>query len=204
MNLFSNTGGLNMTWLIIAVLFGLLIAFLVTGHWKAQLKSVRQKSSAAGYVRRGSLNITQAHEHFLYRQTTVMQKPKNDNRPGSSSGGPVHLNQGMSPGGPVHFNTVAHSGGTVHLNTGAHSGNGPAHLNTGVRPGSTGNGPVHLNTGVRPGQAAPRPGQSVPRPGQTVRPGQTASRPGGVTLHPGGPANRGGSPGGPNRGGKPH
>lgn len=71
--------------LIISLVIGLVSAFIVTGMWKGQLKSVRQQSGAANYTKQGSFNVAFANDFFLYRKVTKEKKP--DNKSSSSSGG---------------------------------------------------------------------------------------------------------------------
>lgn len=62
--------------LIIALFAGLLIALIVTLIMRGQLKTVRPQYSASDYVKRNSLNITEAYEIFLYRNVTRIARPK--------------------------------------------------------------------------------------------------------------------------------
>lgn len=57
-----------------SVLIAFLTSFFVTGSWKGQLKSVRGESSAANYIRPGSVNVTGKKDVFLY--TKRSKKPK--------------------------------------------------------------------------------------------------------------------------------
>ena len=75
--------------LLIAVAIGLVVALIVTGVMKSQLKSVHSQSAADTYVKSGSLNITHKQDLFLYRNVTRKPKPKGNSggRSGGSSGG---------------------------------------------------------------------------------------------------------------------
>ena len=70
--------------LLIALIVGLVTAFIVTGIFKGQLKSVRKQDRAGVYVRPGSLNITNSGDFYMYRTVTRTAKPKSNS---SSSGG---------------------------------------------------------------------------------------------------------------------
>jgi len=65
---------------VIAVIAGFIIAMIYTGSLKGQLKSVRAQKAAAGYVKNGSMNITDSRDFFLYRHVHRTAKE-------SSSGG---------------------------------------------------------------------------------------------------------------------
>lgn len=71
--------------LLISLGIGLLVALIVTGIWKGQLKSVRMQNQANVYVKAGSMQITQSNDFFMYRNVTRKEKPKNNSS--SSSGG---------------------------------------------------------------------------------------------------------------------
>ena len=76
--------------LLAALAIGFVIALIVTGIMKGQLKSVRQKYAAGDYIRKNSMRITLANELFLYREVSRQEKPKNNDSSrssGSSSGG---------------------------------------------------------------------------------------------------------------------
>ena len=67
-----------MTAIIIYIVIGIVVAFLVTGAMKAQLKSVQSQSSAASYIRSGSMVLTANEDLFLYRNVSRTPKPKNN------------------------------------------------------------------------------------------------------------------------------
>lgn len=71
--------------LLISLTIGVVIALLITGGMKGQLKSVRSQRAATNYVRRGSMNVTESHEMFLYKTVDRREKPKSSSS-GSSSG----------------------------------------------------------------------------------------------------------------------
>ena len=70
--------------LLICVGIGLVVALIVTGIWKGQLKSVRKQSAANAYVKAGTMQITQSGDFFMYRNVTKTQKQSSSS---SGSGG---------------------------------------------------------------------------------------------------------------------
>lgn len=72
--------------LIVALAVALLLALIITGIMKGQLKSVRSQRAAANYVRKGSLNVTESYEMFLYRTVEKREKPKSSSSESSGSG----------------------------------------------------------------------------------------------------------------------
>lgn len=80
---------------VISLVIGFIIALIVTGSMRAQLKSVRPRSAAADYVTPGSLNITEHRDQFLYRNVTRVRTETN-----SSGGSSTHRSSsGRSHGG---------------------------------------------------------------------------------------------------------
>lgn len=73
---------LDSNWILYAIVAGVVIAFIVTGSMKSQLKSVYFRS-AANYVRHDSLKLTRANDIFLYSH--IDRTKKADER--SSGGG---------------------------------------------------------------------------------------------------------------------
>jgi len=71
--------------LLIAVVIGIVVAWIVTSVLKGQLKSVRKQYRANDYVKNGSMQITQSHDFFLY--STVTSTPRQDNRSSGSRSG---------------------------------------------------------------------------------------------------------------------
>ncbi len=87
-------------YLLIALVVGLVAAFIVTSVLKGQLKSVRTQSAANNYIRSGSMNLTVSHDRFLYRNVSKRAKPQNNNSSGGSGGSSVHRSSsGRSHGG---------------------------------------------------------------------------------------------------------
>ena len=71
--------------LIIALVSGLLVALVGTGIMKGQLKSVHAKAAAGDYMKKGSLNIRESRDTFLYKHTDRRAKPKESSSSGGSS-----------------------------------------------------------------------------------------------------------------------
>lgn len=64
--------------LIIALIIGLVAAFIVTGSMKGKLKSVRHQTAAGNYVKNDSMKVTESRDLFLYRQVSRTEKPSDD------------------------------------------------------------------------------------------------------------------------------
>lgn len=89
---------LGAVWVLIALAGGFLIATLVVGGMKAQLKSVRARQSAADYLRKDSMELTRSRDLFLYRNVTRTRRAKETER--SSSGSTTHVSaSGTTYGG---------------------------------------------------------------------------------------------------------
>ena len=69
----------------ISIGIGLVIALIITGIMRGQMKTVRMKPDAADYMVDGSLQITRSNDVFLYHQVTKTAKPKDDDSGGGSS-----------------------------------------------------------------------------------------------------------------------
>lgn len=65
---------------------GMLIGLITVAVMSAKMKSVRSQSSAADYVRNGSMQLQSNRDIFLYSHVTRTPKPKS-NSSGSSGGG---------------------------------------------------------------------------------------------------------------------
>lgn len=86
--------------LLISMVFGLIVALIVVSSMKSQLKSVGMQRGAANYVKRGSFNITQSKDIYLYRNVTRTARPKETSSTHSSGGSTVHRSSsGHSFGG---------------------------------------------------------------------------------------------------------
>ena len=53
--------------------------------YDSQLKTVRFQAAAGNYMKRGSLNVTESRDLFLYKTFTRTAKPKNNSSSGSST-----------------------------------------------------------------------------------------------------------------------
>ena len=71
--------------LLISLGIGLVVAFVITGKMKRDLKSVNMEVAAANYVKSGSLKVTRSKELFLYRNVSRRAKPKQTSSGGSST-----------------------------------------------------------------------------------------------------------------------
>jgi uncharacterized protein len=71
-------------WILISAGVGLVIALITVGIMKGKLKTVRRQPAAGNYVRKGSMNITESSDLFLYSKVNRTAKPKN-NGSGSST-----------------------------------------------------------------------------------------------------------------------
>lgn len=76
---------LSAVWIVIALVAGFVVAQIVVGGMKGQLRSVRAQSSAAGYVRANSLQLDRSQERFLYHTVTKTPRPKQNSSSGSST-----------------------------------------------------------------------------------------------------------------------
>lgn len=88
---------LSKSWILISLIVGAILAFIITGYMRSQLKTVRKQMSAMSYVKDGSMNITDRRDLFLYRKVHRTAKPKDT---GSSGGSRIHTSSsGRSHGG---------------------------------------------------------------------------------------------------------
>ncbi len=72
--------------IVIAVVIGVVLALIITGGMKGQLKSVRAQKAATNYVASGSMNVTEARDNFLYRNVVRHKKESSSSSSGSSGG----------------------------------------------------------------------------------------------------------------------
>lgn len=68
----------------VSLLIGLVLAVIVTGIMRLQLRSVRRQAAAASYIKPGSRNIRISRDIFLYRNIIRTKRPEN-NGGGSST-----------------------------------------------------------------------------------------------------------------------
>lgn len=64
--------------LLISLAAGLVIALIVTGVMRGQLKSVRRQHAANQYTKPGSMNVTSATDLYLYRNVTRIRREQSD------------------------------------------------------------------------------------------------------------------------------
>ncbi|MCL2518429.1 MAG: TPM domain-containing protein [Oscillospiraceae bacterium] len=79
------------------VVVALVLAAIVTGIWKRQLKSVLQDNFANAYIREGSMALTSKQDIFLHRRVNKTIRPKNTGSGGS--GGSFKSSSGRSYSG---------------------------------------------------------------------------------------------------------
>ena len=77
-------GKVSLLWIPASLLIGLVIALVITGCMRAQLKTVRRQAAAANYLKPGSMNLRVSRDIFLYRTVTRTERPK-ENEGGSST-----------------------------------------------------------------------------------------------------------------------
>lgn len=87
---------LSLIWIPVAIVIGFIIAFVIVGGMKKQLKTVRFQAKADDYVKAGSMNIVDNQEWFLYQNIVKTEKPKDNDK--SSGGSSTHT----SSSGSVH------------------------------------------------------------------------------------------------------
>ncbi len=86
--------------LFISLVFGLIAALIAVSSMKSQLKSVGMQRGASNYVKKGSFNITQSRDIYLYRNVTRTARPKETSSSHHSGGSTVHRSSsGHSFGG---------------------------------------------------------------------------------------------------------
>lgn len=68
------------TWILIAIVVGLLVALIVTGVMRAALKSVSKQYSADFYEKEQGLDLKKTKDVFLYRRVDRVPKPKQQPR----------------------------------------------------------------------------------------------------------------------------
>lgn len=78
---------------------GLVIALITTLIMKAQMRTVRRKSNAAQYVRRGSFSLTRSQDIYLYTTTT---RTRIETSSGSSGGHGGHSGGGFTGSSGTH------------------------------------------------------------------------------------------------------
>lgn len=71
----------------ICIVIGLVIGFIGVSTMKSGMKTVRHKTNAQDYMVAGSLNLTQKHDTFLYRNVSRIRRQTNQGSSGRSHGG---------------------------------------------------------------------------------------------------------------------
>lgn len=61
---------------IIAVIIGIVIAFIIAGVQKSALTSVEMQRAAANYIKQNSLKFSVKTDNFLYKKVEKEEKPK--------------------------------------------------------------------------------------------------------------------------------
>ncbi len=83
----SSGGYFSVAWLGMALIIGLIAAFIGMRIMKSGMKSVSMQSSAADYLRPGSFKPGRQQDLFLYHTVTMTARPKdNDNDSGHHGG----------------------------------------------------------------------------------------------------------------------
>ena len=86
---------LSVIWIAISLAIGFVIAKIIVGSMKSQLKTVRAQAAASSYIRECSMNVTESRDLFLYHKIDRTEKSKNN-----SSGSSTHeSSSGTSHGG---------------------------------------------------------------------------------------------------------
>lgn len=87
---------LDSIWILISLVIGAVLALIITGVMRGQLKSVRSQPLASDYVKPGSFALTEQRDLFLYRTVVRHARPKES----SSGGSRTHTSSsGRSHGG---------------------------------------------------------------------------------------------------------
>ncbi|HBV67664.1 MAG TPA: hypothetical protein DEF04_05425, partial [Clostridiales bacterium] len=82
---------------VITTIIGIVIAFIITGVMRMQLKSVSMQTAAGNYIKSNSLKIIESKDMFLYAN---LSKTKIEKAQSSSSGSSTHRSSsGRSHGG---------------------------------------------------------------------------------------------------------
>ena len=80
--------------LVTALAVGFVIALVVTGLMRTQLKTVHRQSMAGNYIETGSMRLTREKDLFLYRNIVRTKKvkdpPKSSSATHTSSSGARH------------------------------------------------------------------------------------------------------------------
>ena len=88
-----------MLYIPLALIIGLMLAFIILSVLKRKLKSVRRQAAASDYIRKDSLRITESNDIFLYSKLNKRPRPKNNNSSGGSGSRTHTSSSGRSHGG---------------------------------------------------------------------------------------------------------
>lgn len=94
--------GVSPAWIPGSLGIGIFSALFATGRMKSEMNNVRSQTNASNYTKKGSLNLTEQQDTFLYNTVSRVPKPKDDDRSshgGGNFGGGVHMTGGVSHGG---------------------------------------------------------------------------------------------------------
>nr|WP_294680737.1 TPM domain-containing protein [uncultured Anaerotignum sp.] len=72
-------------WIPVSIGFGFVVALIVVGVMKSQLKTVRFQAAAGDYMKKGSLDVREKRDMFLYSNVSRTAKPKDNDSGGSST-----------------------------------------------------------------------------------------------------------------------
>lgn len=91
----------SLLWIPISIVIGMVMALIVTGIMRAQMKTVRRRTAASEYTKPGSMRLTVSRDLFLYSRVDRTAKPKDSGSgSGGSGGSSVHTSSsGRSHGG---------------------------------------------------------------------------------------------------------
>lgn len=96
----SNRTGRILFRTVIALVIGLLGAFIPMSVLKSQVRNVHMKTNAANYMRPNSLNLTRNRDVYLYANTTSRVIETNRGNGGGHGGSSVHISSsGATHGG---------------------------------------------------------------------------------------------------------
>ena len=84
--------------LIMCMALGAIVGLIYILVLRSQLKSVAPNESAADYVVKGSMHVTNSREFFLYRTVSRHERPKENSSSGGGGGSTTH----MSSSGATH------------------------------------------------------------------------------------------------------
>lgn len=75
----------HVKWIFGSLIVGFIVATIVVGRMKGQLKTVRAQNTANSYMKKDSMNVAESRDLFLYRTVTRTAKATNNGGGGGSS-----------------------------------------------------------------------------------------------------------------------